>query len=576
MSKYWIAPGVRYNLLSSLIGDVLAMLVRRRKLFAGNQLMNIKRLATALILFATLVVIPGMAQAQVFNSGPSDPALFTTVINLPPDPNIGKFESIDDGTQLNVADGGSVGSQFEANSGSEVNISGGNVGSSFDANKGSEINISGGDVSSFFRAIGSEVNISGGNLSTFTANDGSNVTFSGGIVDGLFTANAGSQVSISGGVVGRTFEAMSGSVVDLFGGEFRLNGGAFTGPTITLAEDDVFTGILANGSRFIFSDVEFDLLSSGGDKLSGVRLNMAPFPVVDSVAELVIDSPVEGLGLPGMSAGLTLNLVDGGSLPSNFTVIDVTLNVQGGTLGSDVETAGSVVNISEGTVGSRFRAYSGSEVNISGGTVGDGLLDFGLALGAGPGSVVNISGGIVRGLQAESGSIVNITGGTVETGIQYAISSVGLAAESGSQVNISGGTVTGIGFIANEGSAVNITGTQFMLNGESLDALVQGKSVTITEPVETLTGILADGSPFSFGQDEFGIEPNFRPGATITVTLSSLIGDVNGDGVVNFFDIAPFIAALSAPDFQFEADIDGNGFVNFFDIAPFIRILSGQ
>ena len=61
MSKYWIAPGVRCNLLSSLIGNVLAMLVRRRKLFAENQLMNIKCLATALILFATLVVIPEMA-----------------------------------------------------------------------------------------------------------------------------------------------------------------------------------------------------------------------------------------------------------------------------------------------------------------------------------------------------------------------------------------------------------------------------------------------------------------------------------------------------------------------------------
>ena len=559
MSKYWIAPGVRYNLLSSLIGDVLAMLVRRRKLFAGNQLMNIKCLATALILFATLVVIPEMAQAQFFDPGPSDPALFTTVINLPPDPDIGSFESIDDGTQLNVGDGGSVGADFAANSGSEVNISGGTVGSNFTS------------------LSGSEVNISGGILSSFTANDGGIVTFSGGFVNGRFTANAGSQVSISGGSLG-ALDAMPGSVVELFGDEFRLNGDAFTGQTITLAKDDIFTGILPMGGSFIFAAVEFDFLifKFDGDNLSGVGLNVAGIPVLDTTGVVDIDSPFESRGLPGKSAGLTLNVVDGGSLLSNFAAVDITLNVQGGTLGSDIESARSVVNISGGTVGSRFRAYSGSEVNISGGTVGDGLLDFGLALGAGPGSVVNISGGIVRGLQAESGSIVNITGGTVETGIQYAISSVGLAAESGSQVNISGGTVTGIGFIANEGSAVNITGTQFMLNGESLDALVQGKSVTITEPVETLTGILADGSPFSFGQDEFGIEPNFRPGATITVTLSSLIGDVNGDGVVNFFDIAPFIAALSAPDFQFEADIDGNGFVNFFDIAPFIRILSGQ
>jgi len=63
-----------------------------------------------------------LAQSQVFDPGPSDPALFTTVINLPPDPDIGGSESISGSTQLNVSDGGSVGSSFNANSGSEVNI----------------------------------------------------------------------------------------------------------------------------------------------------------------------------------------------------------------------------------------------------------------------------------------------------------------------------------------------------------------------------------------------------------------------------------------------------------------------
>ena len=55
-----------------------------------------------------------------------------------------------------------------------------------------------------------------------------------------------------------------------------------------------------------------------------------------------------------------------------------------------------------------------------------------------------------------------------------------------------------------------------------------------------------------------------------------ILGDVNGDGVVNFLDIAPFIALLSSQEFQAEADIDGNGIVNFLDIGPFIVILSGQ
>lgn len=56
----------------------------------------------------------------------------------------------------------------------------------------------------------------------------------------------------------------------------------------------------------------------------------------------------------------------------------------------------------------------------------------------------------------------------------------------------------------------------------------------------------------------------------------TLLGDVNLDGVVNFLDISPFIALLSAGDFQAEADIDQNEAVDFLDISPFIAILSGQ
>lgn len=54
-----------------------------------------------------------------------------------------------------------------------------------------------------------------------------------------------------------------------------------------------------------------------------------------------------------------------------------------------------------------------------------------------------------------------------------------------------------------------------------------------------------------------------------------LPGDVNLDRFVNFLDIAPFIATLSAGGFQDEADMDRNGVVNFLDIGPFIETLTG-
>ena len=55
-----------------------------------------------------------------------------------------------------------------------------------------------------------------------------------------------------------------------------------------------------------------------------------------------------------------------------------------------------------------------------------------------------------------------------------------------------------------------------------------------------------------------------------------LLGDVNIDGVVDFFDISPFIGILTNEGFQLEADINVDGEVNFFDISPFISILSSM
>ena len=99
--------------------------------------MNCKLLRFVMFNLSLLLLTPTFANAQVNGPGPSDPALFDTVINLPPDPNIGNFESIGgffgDPTQLNVMDGGSVGNAFNADSGSEVNISGGIVGEEFAA-----------------------------------------------------------------------------------------------------------------------------------------------------------------------------------------------------------------------------------------------------------------------------------------------------------------------------------------------------------------------------------------------------------------------------------------------------------
>ena len=61
-------------------------------------------------------------------------------------------------------------------------------------------------------------------------------------------------------------------------------------------------------------------------------------------------------------------------------------------------------------------------------------------------------------------------------------------------------------------------------------------------------------------------------------------GDLNCDGLVNTFDIDPFVLALTDPDgfsgrypgcSVDNADVNGDGVINAFDIDPFVMLLTG-
>jgi len=159
-----------------------------------------KRSPLSLLGILGLTLFPSTVDAQVFDLGPSDPALFDTVINLPTDPNIGDNQTIGAAganglsTQLNIS-GGSVGSNFSANFNSEINISGGSIGDGF-GGFSSDVNISGGTIGDNFGAfLGSDVNLFGSDFAldgvpldnltideAFTVND-RGVTLSGLLVE---------------------------------------------------------------------------------------------------------------------------------------------------------------------------------------------------------------------------------------------------------------------------------------------------------------------------------------------------------------------------------------------------------
>ena len=84
------------------------------------------------------------------------------------------------------------------------------------------------------------------------------------------------------------------------------------------------------------------------------------------------------------------------------------------------------------------------------------------------------------------------------------------------------------------------------------------------------------GQPVSFGEDASGeLYVVTLDGRILTINPIVLFGDANQDGVVNLLDIQPFVALITAGQFQLEADMNQDGAVNLLDIEPFVAILSG-
>ena len=114
------------------------------------------------------------------------------------------------------------------------------------------------------------------------------------------------------------------------------------------------------------------------------------------------------------------------------------------------------------------------------------------------------------------------------------------------------------------------------LNGTLDVSAINGFEPTAGQTFEIITAdsvsgafsniVLADGLDLNVVYSDSSV--------SLEVAAGGLLGDVNRDQVVNFFDIAPFIALLSSTTYQFEADINGDGAVNFFDISPFIALLA--
>ena len=168
-----------------------------------------------------------------------------------------------------------------------------------------------------------------------------------------------------------------------------------------------------------------------------------------------------------------------------------------------------------------------------------------------------------------SGAFSSLEGTRILTGVNFNISSINTDAAPVGQVAV---TVT----IDDSGWGSSATPTD-------------GGTVATSDGETPATGLsIASGATdlasIVFFSSQNAVNGNQNSGVWIdnllvqtdrTVETGVLKGDVNSDGVVDFFDIQPFIDVLSAGGNQAEADADCDGDVDFFDIQPFIDILAG-
>jgi hypothetical protein len=285
-----------------------------------------------------------------------------------------------------------------------------------------------------------------------------------------------------------------------------------------------------------------------------VLITLASLPraaLATGFATVINDPPTPVASFANILADTQLNVFNGGTVGDGVNLAvgagagNVELNVYGGSVGQEL-LLGSLakVNVFGGSIGRRIGTSNGTVVNISGGSIADGFGargavnmtggSIGDTFTAFSGSLINISGGTIGQTFTTnavfSPAIVNISGGSIGSFTANPISKVNISGGelrgifnifADSEANISGGTFTN-NFHAFERSAVNFIGTQFSLNGVPITGMPLGQKHIVGDREATLSGILADGSPFSFYLSTVfppsDVELYFSTTATISVT----------------------------------------------------------
>lgn len=179
----------------------------------------------------------------------------------------------------------------------------------------------------------------------------------------------------------------------------------------------------------------------------------------------------------------TVNLLSGGIIVSSLWAYD-----------------NSQISIFDGSIEDEFRAYEGCYVNISGGSISNNFKTR-------DNSQAYISGGAISSLQTSDNSYMNISDGSIDGGLFAEENSrvdvsggrVGhnVDSEGNSRVNISGGLETGNNIYIRDYSVVTIYGSDFVIDGVSLESGTFGAYPNGSERHGLLTGTLSNGDPIN-------------------------------------------------------------------------------
>jgi hypothetical protein len=281
----------------------------------------------------------------------------------------------------------------------------------------------------------------------------------------------------------------------------------------------------------------------------------------------LLDGNIQG----NPSARRSVVNMSGGTIDNTLSLFfESVANISGGSILQIQSGYGSTTNISGGNV--RYLWPHRGETNITGGYVG-WIRRLPGTTTSNESSIINLSDGVVAGIDLAGNNILNITGGTITgncylgnsqsfafaqanisggtfessfyNGTRSIANIIGGTFESSlilaGEANISGGSLAGPFYVS---GSLQFVGRQFLLDGIDItNTLTPGIPLTVTQRNVTLSGLLADGSPFDFNLNESpGVGVDYIvPTATLTIALAAV---PEPSGVVMLF-VAAFLGQIA-------------------------------